>query len=224
MTTGRDLDLLLSKGYFRMQQQLFTCQFILFNEQVHTVHWLRIVLAKVQLGKRQQQLMRRNERFQVRVKPFVLTPELKALYARYYDSLDFDAPTSVEDCLFGTANPATNVFNTRLIEVRDGARLIAAGIFDVGRWSIAGIMNFYDPDYRRHSLGKYLMLLKITYAQQQRLAYYYPGYVVKNYPKFDYKLDAAESATELLDTTTDEWKPFSWETMNALSEELMREE
>ena len=85
-------------------------------------------------------------------------------------------------------------------------------------------MNFYDPNYRKYSLGKYLMLLKINYAQQQQYDYYYPGYVVSYYPKFDYKLFAAESATEVFDAINDRWLPFSWETVRELAEELMRDD
>ncbi|MEJ7659632.1 MAG: hypothetical protein WKG07_08390 [Hymenobacter sp.] len=47
------------------------------------------------------------------------------------------------------------------MEVRAEGHLIAAGIFDQGTRSLAGIVNFYDPDYRKYSLGKYLMLYEI---------------------------------------------------------------
>nr|GFD32934.1 hypothetical protein [Tanacetum cinerariifolium] len=59
------------------------------------------------------------------------------------------------------------------------------------------------PDYRKHSLGKYLLLLKTEYAREQQLAYYYPGYLVYGYSKFDYKLFASPEATELVRTTSE---------------------
>ena len=219
MTTGNDLDIALSMGYFRTQQQVFTCRYIMFDSTVHTAHWLRIVLSKVAYGKTQRQLLKRNERFQVTVAPLLLTDELTDLYARYRRSLTFDAPDSIEDCLFGDFT--YNVFDTQVISVRDGDRLVAAGIFDQGGESIAGIMNFFDPDYRRYSLGKYLMLLKTNYARQQNRRYYYPGYVISNYPKFDYKLFVCEPATELFDDDNDRWIPFSWSKLNELSAEML---
>lgn len=212
---GSKLDLCLRMGYFRMQQDIFTCQFVVFEDKLCHVHWLRIVLADAALGTKQRQLIRRNEIFSVSVKPFSLSDELETLYADYRNSITFDAPESVEACLLdGTV---TNAFDTYVVEIRDKDRLIAAGIFDNGFQSIAGIMNFYHPDYRKHSLGKYLMLQKIKYAQLRGKTYYYPGYVVHNYPKFDYKLFACEAATELLHANSGIWIPFSWETMNALS-------
>jgi len=218
---GRELDLYLSEGYFRMQQDVFTCRFILFEDRLCPVHWLRLDLARVTYGKSQRQLLKSNARFSVDVRPFVLTRELETLYAEYRDSITFDAPLSVEACLLDGS--AYNVFDSYVVEVRDGARLIAAGIFDDGIRSIAGIMNFYHPDYRRYSLGKFLMLQKIRYAQQQQKVYYYPGYVVSHYPKFDYKLYACESATELFDQLSGNWLPFSWETMSTLAAAMLDE-
>ncbi|GAB3957449.1 hypothetical protein GCM10028805_50170 [Spirosoma harenae] len=213
--TGSKLDLCLSMGYFRMHQDIFTCQIARFGNRLCAVHWLRIVLPDVTYGTKQLRLLRSNEKFSVAVKPFALNDELETLYAKYRDSINFDAPDSVEACLLDGATE--NVFDSYVVEVRDQGKLIAAGIFDDGNQSIAGIMNFYDPDYRKYSLGKFLMLQKMKHAQLQRKTYYYPGYLVHNFPKFDYKLFACEPATEVLHATSGIWIPFSWETVNALS-------
>lgn len=216
---GNELDFWLSRGYFRMQQDMFTCRYVVFDDTYHSVQWLRIVLADVEYGKDQLRLMRINKAFDVAVRPFVLTAELETLYAQYRCSINFDAPESVESCLLNGA--FFNAFNTSVVEIRDEGRLIAAGIFDNGVRSIAGIMNFYHPAYRKHSLGKYLMLLKMSHAQAQRKAYYYPGYRVDNYPKFDYKLFPCQAATEVLDSNNGVWLRFSWETAAALSADRM---
>ena len=218
---GRDLDLCLSMGYFRMQQDVFTCRFVPFDDKLCPVHWLRIVLADVTFGKDQLRLLRINEKFSVAVKPFRFTDEVNALYALYRGSISFDAPESVESCL--TDGTPYTAFDTYAIEVRDGDTLIAVGIFDNGGESIAGIMNFYHPAYRKYSLGKYLMLQKINVARQRQKTYYYPGYLVSNYPKFDYKLFACEAATEVFDANRGRWYPFSWPTVKFLSAEMMEE-
>lgn len=216
---GSKLDLYLSKGYFRMQQEVFTCFAVLFEHEVCPVHWLRIDLANVTYGKEQQRLFRINEAFSVAVKPLVITEEVESLYATYKGGIDFDAPASVESCLMDGAD--FNMFDTYAIEIRDGDMLIAVGIFDNGAQSIAGIMNFYNPAYKKHSLGKYLMLLKINHAKQQHKTYYYPGYLASNYTKFNYKLFACEAATEVFDANRDRWYPFSWATVNVLADEIL---
>lgn len=209
-----DLDLFLSMGYYRMQQEIFTCQYVMFDGRLYPVYWLRIALKAVEYGPKQTRVLRINEMFSVTVKPFVHTEEIERLYALYRNSLDFDAPDSVEACLLDGATQT--IFDTKVVEVRDQDTLIAAGIFDNGDQSIAGIMNFYHPAYRKQSLGKFLMLQKMKHAWLERKAYYYPGYLVKDYPKFDYKLFACQSATEVYDDQTGKWLPFSWETVRAL--------
>ncbi|MEZ0609331.1 GNAT family N-acetyltransferase [Fibrella sp. WM1] len=217
---GQDLDLFLSMGYFRMHQNVFTCNFLVFEEKLYPVHWLRVDLERVAFGKTQRQLLNRTARFSFEAKPFQLTDEIKALHARYRQHIDFDAPVSIEESLY--SGPLFTEFDTWGLEIRDQERLIAVGIFDRGNHTIAGIMNVYDPEYRRYSLGKVLMLKKIEFAQQQGLTYYYPGYIVSGMPKFDYKVTAAESATELLDAAYDDWIPFSWETTKNIADEMLR--
>jgi leucyl-tRNA---protein transferase len=214
---GSDLDLYLSLGYFRMHQTVFTCRYVVFDTVFSPVFWLRIDLVRAELGSKQRALLRIRNKFSVRVKPFKLSPEVEALYASYRNSIDFDAPGSVAECLFNGSS--TNVFDTYCVEIRDNERLIAVGVFDNGLISIAGIMNFFDPAYRKYSLGKCLMLLKMEYAKTQQKAYYYPGYIASAYPKLNYKLFACETATELYDDYTDLWYPFSWERIATMTEE-----
>lgn len=213
---GAALDYYLSQGYYRMRQDLFTCQFLPHDDQLYTVHWLRLVLRDVQYGSKQRQLLRLNAPFSVAVRPFRLMAEYENLYSLYYQSLDFEASATLAELLLaeGTAHSA---FDSAIVEVRDGDLLIAAGVFDEGADSIAGIVNFYHPAYRKYSLGKYLMLLKIDYARQQQKMYYYPGYVVHDYPKFDYKLWACPAATEVFDCYSRHWPLFSWEVVTQQS-------
>ncbi len=217
---GEALDFYLSQGYYRMHQDLFTCRFLPIEEELYTVHWLRLELAEVAFGPTQRRLLRlNNERFEVRRQPFRLTAELEELYSRYYQSIGFDAPETVEAFLL--AGATHNVFQTEVLEVRDQGRLVAAGIFDPGARTLAGIMNFYDPDYRRHSLGKYLMLLKVEHARRRGFTHYYPGYLVHNYPKFDYKLFPCLAATQVYDALAGHWLPFSWDAVHRQAAELL---
>ncbi len=219
---GRVLDYYLSLGYYRMYQDLFTCRFLPVDEELYTVHWLRVVLAQVAYGSKQRRLFRLNESFAATVRPFALTAEYEALYTRYHQGLAFEAAATLEELLL--AGATHSVFTTKVIEVRDGGRLIAAGIFDQGDVSIAGIVNFYHPDYHKHSLGKYLLLLKTEYARQQQLTYYYPGYLAHGYQKFDYKLFACPAATQVFDCLHGQWLPFSREEVARQSAELLAEE
>lgn len=200
---GKDLDVYLSKGWFRMGPTIFTTDIIPMKGTIYIVHWLRLVLDQVQYGRHQKRILSINKEFQVEIKPFILTAEIEFLYAHYKSIIDFDAPESVSSYLLNEL--AHTVYESYVIEIRDKGVLIAVGIFDNGDESIAGILNFYHPDYKSKSLGKYLMLLKINHAITNRKQYYYPGYIASGYTKFDYKLWVDKAATEVYDPLNERW-------------------
>ncbi|HLG38846.1 MAG TPA: hypothetical protein VI461_04220 [Chitinophagaceae bacterium] len=209
--SGPELDFYLSIGWYRMGQTIFTTHFIPVKDKIHRVYWLRLPVQQVRYGKKQKRLLAINKKFSITVKPFYPSKELDELYAAYRSSINFDAPPTVNGFLLSEYDEEfKNIYDTHVIELRDAGRLIAAGIFDNGEISIAGIMNFYHPDYAVKSLGKYLMLLKINLAIESGKIYYYPGYVVSGYPKFDYKLFPDKQRTEWYDPVTNEWISFAF--------------
>jgi arginine-tRNA-protein transferase len=104
-----------------------------------------------------------------------------------------------------------------MFEIWDGPRLIAVGVFDLGENSIAGILNFYDPDYKKFSLSKCLILKKMEFALNSGRDWYYPGYIGYKLPKFDYKLDPGFEAAEILDPFSRHWFPYSPELVEELA-------
>ena len=204
--TGEELDAFLARGWYRMGQSIFTTHFISLRDEAYRVYWFRYDLQKLKLGKSIKRLIKLNSQFQVTIRPFELSEELEQLYSLYKTHIDFEAAQSIHYWLHGD-QPA-NVFDTHLVEIRDNRVLVAAGVFDKGHESIAGIMNFYHPDYKKFSLGKYLMLVKIQYALQAEKKLYYPGYIVHNYPRFDYKLFVDEQSAEIYLPETGQWLLF----------------
>lgn len=204
--TGQELDDYLAKGWFRMGQTIFTTDFIPVEGRIHPVYWLRFAVQNIHYGKKQKRLIGINSDFSVSIKPFLLSEEMESLYRIYRAQVDFEAPPTVESYLLdGEIN---NIYDSQVIEIRDNGKLVAAGVFDQGETSMAGIMNFYHPDYKTRSPGKYLMLLKINHAIKTGKTYYYPGYIAAGFPKFDYKLFPDSTAAELYDTKTGEWLLF----------------
>lgn len=211
--TGEELDVFLERGWYRIGQSIFTNHFTMLDEQVYRVFWLRYNLKDLILSRSQRRLKKRNEQFNVSIKPVEITDELENLYAVYKTGIDFQPAVSVHHWLYGDQSP-TKVFNTELIEVRDKDKLIAAGITDLGSESVAGIMNFYHPDYKKYSLGKYLMMLKIERAKMGNFQWYYPGYIVCGRAGFDYKLSFNHSAIEILIPELECWRAFEREIIN----------
>ncbi len=213
--SAQQLDTFLLKGWYRMGQGIFTTNYIVRDDIVYRVYWLRYNLLKVRLGKSQQKMIAANNRFVTTVKHLEITAETEALYSRYKAGIDFEAAESVENWIY-MGHQAGNIFNSHIIEIREENKLIAAGIFDTGNNSIAGIMNFYDPAYKKYSLGKYLMLLKMEHALNNGMQWYYPGYIVYGYPKFDYKLFIDKSAAELFIPELNTWINYNPAVLDAI--------
>ncbi len=87
--------------------------------------------------------------------------------------------------------------------------MIAVGYFDKGNNSLAGILNFYHPEYKKYSLGKYLILNKIDFALENDIPFYYTGYISTFYTKFDYKLYPDVNAIEVYLPVEKEWQPYN---------------
>lgn len=212
--SGIQLDAFLAKGWYRMGQGIFTTNYVIQHNDFFRVYWLRYNLGMLRLGKRQRQIIHVNSRFTQTTRPLQINSELEALYTLYKTDISFEPAESVKSWLL--EKQTHNIYDSQVIEIRDGDLLIAAGIFDNGRDSIAGILNFYHPDYKKYSLGKFLMLQKIRNAIDTGKKWYYPGYIVKDYPKFDYKLFVDKAAAELFLPEKNQWYPYDKDLLRAI--------
>lgn len=201
---AEQLDHYLEQGWFRMGQTIFTTNFLNFKSHLYSAIWLRIPLRDFSLDTTQKKLAKRNKRFRVEIQQAFITPEKEALFSAYRQSIHFEASASLRALLFGKS--ANNIYNTQEINVYNGNKLIAIGFFDLGKKSAAGISSFYDPAYKKYSLGKYLIYLKLEYCKNMAFEYFYPGYFVPGYPLFDYKLDIGKSVLQYLEFTSSRWK------------------
>jgi arginine-tRNA-protein transferase len=174
---------------------------------LHQVSWLRFQLDQIVEKKSHKKIRRKNSEFQVRYATNYQASELhNSLFERYVASIDFQTYPSITEALCGDDN--VNIFQTNSIEVFDGDKLIAVGIYDVGSNAAQSIMHFYDPDYSLYSLGKYLVLLTVDHLIKNNYIFYYPGYVVAGRPKFDYKLFIGEEVACYFDPEKFDWLLF----------------
>ncbi len=203
----KQLDIFLAKGWYRMGQGIFTTNYVIQEDKFFRVFWLRYNLHTLQMSRQAQQVSIKCEKFTVEVKPLLVTDELEQLYILYRSALPFEPAESVKSWLFDMQ--LTNIYDSYVVEIRDNGTLIAGGIFDAGHRTIAGILNCYHPAYKKNSLGKYLILLKIRHAITLGKHWYYPGYIVKDYPKFDYKLFVDKTAAEIFIPENNCWHPYS---------------
>ncbi len=204
--SGQELDDYLASGWFRMRQNIFTTSFLQFNEKFYSVIWLRVALMDLCISKKQKLLYKTNSAFTTEIKKVALTDDHETLYQAYRQYVSFEISSTLQELLIG--KESINLFDTYEINVYDGNTLIAAGFFDLGRKSAAGISCIYHPDYKKHSLGKYLMFLKMDFCRQRQKEYFYPGYLVPGYKSFDYKLEIGKDQLEYFNLATGQWLPY----------------
>jgi leucyl-tRNA---protein transferase len=204
--TPEELDDYLQRGWFRMGQTIFTTNFLNFKSEFYSALWLRIDLDRFSADSTQLKLFKQNARFRAEINPAVVTPFQESLYEKYKNSISFEASNSLKALLFGRS--PYKIYNTFEVNVYDGDTLVAAGFFDIGKNTAAGISSFYDPAYKKYSLGKYLIYQKINFCKQRGLRYFYPGYFVPGYSFFDYKLSIGKPVLEYLELQTGRWLPI----------------
>ncbi len=205
--TPAELDGYLEKGWFRMGQTVFTTNWLNFKDTFYSAIWLRLRLRDYIPDNTQKKLAQRNGNFHFEVRPASITPEKEVLYLRYKQSVPFEGSMSLQALLLG--NHERNIFNSYEVAIYDGSKLIGIGFFDLGQNSAMGISSVYDPDYKKYSLGKYLIYRKVQYCLEQGLDYFYPGYFVPGYRAFDYKLSMGTPNIEYLELSTDRWRSLA---------------
>lgn len=209
------LDNYLSKGWFRIRESIFTTSHLINHEQndLNRVWWLRYKLEEVTERKSHLTIIKKNEKYSYSISDFIDINESHTdLFKRYTKSISFETYDEIKEAIYGEGNH--NPFKTKIIEVFDGQKLIAVGIFDIGKQSAQSILHFYDPDYSKYSLGKYLLLITVGYLQEHKFTYYYPGYIVCNRPCFDYKLFLGEDIAQYYDPSNADWLVYDASIMN----------
>ena len=207
--SGIELDRYLDSGWYRMGQIIFTCHFLFFENNLYSPIWIRLPLSGYNFRKSLRKIKRQVEQqFRVEVRPGIIDPFKENVYQKYRHSFRGDlAPTLLESL---QDNGPFNIYNSMCVEVFHGKKLVAFSFFDVGEKSLASIQGVYDPAYSDHSLGFYTMLVEIQYGLDHGFVYYYPGYIVPGFSRFDYKLRVGKKEEiEFYDLKSRTWLNFT---------------
>lgn len=199
------LDAYLANGWYRMGQSIFTTHFLCFGTEFFSAVWIRLPLENYRFSKSLSKILRKNlAQFRHEFRPARLDAEKENLYRLYRNHFSGMLAPSLLDALMD--GEEQSIYNTMEFAVYDGSELIAVSFFDLGEESVSSIMGIYHPEYGKYSLGLYTMLMEIVYAQKNNYRFFYPGYVVPGFRRFDYKLRIGE--VEYLDLRGNEWLPF----------------
>ena len=207
--SAEELDDYLERGWYRMGLGIFTCHFLFFDDNLFSSIWLRLPLHDLLFRKSLQKILRQNRnRFRTVIKKAQIDDEKEALFQRYKNNFKGRLSENLKDSVQDGQD--ASIFDTFEVAIYDGDKLIAFSFFDLGRTSLASIKGVYDPNYSQFSLGIYTMLEEIQFGVELGFEYYYPGYMVPGYNRFDYKLRiGTEDALQFFDLKSHEWRPLS---------------
>lgn len=205
-----EFDTYLSKGWYRIQQYIFSIShlFDYENFDISRVWWLRFHINQIQAHRSHRRIRKLNAGFEVKVEKFSsITSEDIELYNRYYQAIDFPGYPDLNSCLFDNQENK-NIYNTWTITVFDKGVPCAKAFIDLGEKAVMAEINFYDPAYACYSPSKFLILKTIDFMRDHGYEWYYPGYIVVNRPKFNYKLFLGKEAAEYYHPDTETWQLF----------------
>jgi arginine-tRNA-protein transferase len=210
--TPRQIDELLANAWFRSDVNVGISSVKFLGPTWHSTLMLRIALAGFSWKKSLRKLLRRNGGvFTVSIGPFAPSPEKDALWRLFKSSVhQWVLIPELSWMLFRDRPP--HYFNTWEICVYHGQRLVAFSAFDKGENSLASLEAAYDPAYKQFSLGIYTMMLEINHALEVGMGHYYPGFLPRGVPMFEYKLRPGH--VEFFRLEEKKWLPWQ-----ALSEE-----
>jgi arginyl-tRNA--protein-N-Asp/Glu arginylyltransferase len=209
---GETLDKLLATGFHRNMHCMYQTHLHFFGMDRWTpmstaVFKIRYELDRYTDGGTARKILRRGSRFEVSFQPGGIDAETEELYARYLASVTFETAPSCREYLHDADLP--DPFDTEMVQVRDDGRLVAAGYCDRGRESMMGVLNFYDPEYAGYSPGKLMFLRMIHHAIEGGLRYFYPGSLLVDDDRLDYKMFAGRGAVATFLPVEEEWRDYS---------------
>lgn len=184
--TRAALDDYLARGFYRIGRSMITAELLMSDGDVRSAVWTRLDLDGYRFRRSLRKRMARNyNRFQVTVGDFVLDEERERLYSRYRASVEGSRAKTLDEVTGGVAGRA--LFHTREIAIRHNGELVGFSWFDLGETSVQSLIGVYHPEYAKHGLGFWTMLLEIEHAVSIGMRYHYAGYVLAEPSGMDYK-------------------------------------
>ncbi len=204
--TPDSIDTMLEHGWFRHGNFAVTSTFNAIEAEWRSGVMLRIALNDFQFKKRHRKLLRRNsELFRVEIGPYQPTASKEELWQLYKSEIHRWPQIPGFDYLVFRGSEAFHYCSLEL-QVFHEQQLVAFSVFDAGKLSIASLEAAWHPDFKDYSLGIFTMLLEIEFAKMSGCTFYYPGFIAKDLPMFQYKLRPGN--VQYYDLLHQQWKPW----------------
>lgn len=219
---------------FRKKISCFIEQFMLekqtiFKVKCHQSGYLSIKL-KENIKKKefyelfQDTLNDPNSGFEIKLVPAEYEEESYEIYHKYSEIIHkiTESRSSYRNFLCQQALKASSELKNGCFHMKYylNKKLIAVGVIDILPKGLSSVYFFYDPDYKRNSLGVLGCLREIFFVMKKRevlpkFQYYYMGYYIQTSKKMKYKGDFEPS--ELLCPKSMKWVPLNERTKGIIN-------
>ena len=186
----------LLKGGFRRSQNI---AYMPYCEGCQACVSVRVVIDKFVIGRSMRRVLVKTRLLEARRVPTEPTYEQFSLFRRYIDARHSDGGMADMTVLDYAMMVEDSVINTFVTEYRekpenpldsdpDSWPLKAVALCDLLSDGISMVYSFYDPNIEHMSLGTYMILEHVEYAQKLGLPYLYLGYWINGSRKMSYKM------------------------------------
>ena len=177
-------DLLSQRGFRRSQN----IAYIPACKTCNACKSSRLLVDEFRLSKSQKRVLSKNKGLTRKICPPHPTSQQFKLFRKYIKNRHGDGEMSDMDVMdYAKMIAETNV-NSKVIEYYDADEvLVAAVLTDMMGDGVSMVYSFFDPDLEKRSIGTYMILDHIAYAQDSRLPFVYLGYYISGCGNMAYK-------------------------------------
>lgn len=168
--------------------------------------YLRAPVNPPIFSKGKRKLLRKNlQHFRYEVRDFYCDEEINQLWVAFKEEAhNWQNVPNLAQHIFRNNSPKS--YPAKLLTVYKEDKLVAFTVFFEGEKSLASLEAAYDLNYSKYSLGIFTMLLEMKYAHERGKEFYYPGFMYKDVPMFQYKMRLG--GLQYFQLRSRQWKPI----------------
>lgn len=173
---------LMANGFRRSGNQIYRPH----CEACNACQSIRVLTQGFKPSRSQRRLLRKNEHLSVKTSSSIQQNYFE-LFERYINTLHSDGSMypAKEEQFYDFIK--TGISEQLFMEVWDSDKLVNVAVTDVLHDGLSAVYTFYDPDYRKSSMGMYSILQQINLCVSQGRPFLYLGYQIDDCQKMNYK-------------------------------------
>jgi len=132
-----------------------------------------------------RKILKRGERFDIRLEEPIATFEMYELYMKHKMRFKNEAGTDFPVFVRSMFHPFSF---SKILTVRDGEKIVCVSHLDITKNTMSAIYCYYDDSYSRYSLGRLAVYKEIEIAKQRGIEWLYLGFYVPGNIHMQYKI------------------------------------